>query len=68
MVAMVVYNLGIVVVLAAVGIRPLPTGVVLWPAAVLLHLVMAIWCIVSLVRRQAGGETRSSSALGLQAR
>jgi|SRR5271170_335419 len=66
--AMVVYNLGIVVVLGTAGIRSLPAGFVLWPAAVLLHGAMAAWCILSLVRGKARDETSSSGALGLQGR
>ncbi len=46
--AMVIYNLGVVFILVVAGIRSVPVGVVLWPAAVVLHAVMAIWCIMSL--------------------
>ena len=45
--AMVVYNLGAVVVLSATGILSQPVGVALWPAVVL-HTVMAVWCLVCL--------------------
>jgi hypothetical protein len=46
--AMLIYNLGVALILATAGIRSMPVGVVLWPAAVVLHSAMAIWCIVSL--------------------
>jgi len=46
--AMVLYNLGVVLILGAAGIRSLPVRVVLWPAAVVLHLGMATWCVMSL--------------------
>ena len=46
--AMVIYNLGVALVLGIAGIRSMPAGVVLWPAAVVLHAAMAIWCIGSL--------------------
>jgi hypothetical protein len=42
--AMVVYNLGAVIVLAAAGIWSQPVGVALWPVVVL-HAAMAVWCI-----------------------
>jgi len=38
----------VALILATAGIRSMPVGVVLWPAAVVLHSAMAIWCIVSL--------------------
>jgi hypothetical protein len=59
--AMVLYNLGAVVVLGAAGIQVRPVGVALWPAVVL-HAAMAIWCIVRLRSEKPGGETRSSGA------
>lgn len=46
--AMVLYNLGVVLILGAAGIRSLPGRLVLWPAAVVLHMGMAIWCVLSL--------------------
>jgi len=46
--AMVLYNLGVVLILGVAGIRSLPVRIVLWPAAVVLHLAMATWCVVSL--------------------
>ena len=42
--AMVLYNLGAVVILGSAGIRLQPVRVVLWPAVVL-HAVMAVWCV-----------------------
>ena len=48
--AMVLYNLGAVIILSAAGIRSQPVGVALWPAVVL-HAVMAIWCVASLLRK-----------------
>jgi len=46
--AMVIYNVGVALVLGTAGIRLSPAGFVLWPAAVVLHAAMAIWCIMSL--------------------
>jgi hypothetical protein len=48
--AMVLYNLGAVVILGAAGIRSQPVGIGLWPAVVL-HAVMTIWCVTSLLRK-----------------
>jgi hypothetical protein len=48
-VSMSLYNLGVVFILGAAGIRSLTDGVGLWPAAVVLHLVMTIWCVLSLL-------------------
>jgi hypothetical protein len=48
--AMVLYNLGAVVILGAAGIRSQPVGIALWPAVVL-HAAMAIWCVTSLLRK-----------------
>jgi hypothetical protein len=47
--AMVLYNLGAVVILGAAGIRSQPVGIALWPAVVL-HAAMTIWCVTSLLR------------------
>jgi hypothetical protein len=47
--AMVLYNLGAVIILSAAGIRSQPVGIALWPAVVL-HAVMTIWCVASLLR------------------
>jgi hypothetical protein len=46
--AMVVYNLGVALILGAVGVRSQSTGIAVWPA-VLLHAAMTVWCIVSLL-------------------
>jgi hypothetical protein len=48
--AMVLYNLGAVVILGAAGLQSRPTGVALWPA-VLLHAAMTAWCLTSLLRK-----------------
>jgi hypothetical protein len=47
-IAMVIYNLGTVAILGAVGISSEPGGIALWPAVVL-HSAMAIWCIADLM-------------------
>jgi hypothetical protein len=47
--AMVVYNLGVALILGAVGLQSQRVGIALWPA-VILHVVMAIWCITCLRR------------------
>ena len=59
--AMVLYNLGVVFILGTAGIRSLPVGVVLWPAAVVLHTAMTVWCIVSLLSGKRGAETHCSA-------
>ena len=47
-IAMLVYNVGAVLILGAAGIQ-LPTpGIALWPA-VILHSVMAVWCVRVLI-------------------
>jgi hypothetical protein len=48
--AMVLYNLGAVLILCAVGLQSQPAGIALWPA-VILHVVMAIWCGACLLRK-----------------
>jgi hypothetical protein len=45
--AMVLYNVGAVLILALAGIASQPVGVFLWPA-VLLHIAMTVWCVVEL--------------------
>jgi hypothetical protein len=49
--AMVLYNLGAVVILGTAGVRAQPAGVALWPAVVL-HVVIAVWCITSLLKKE----------------
>ena len=46
--AMLIYNLGVALILGAAGIQSQPVGVVLWPAVVL-HVAMTIWCLMSLL-------------------
>ena len=48
--AMVLYNIGAVVILGAAGIRSQPVGIALWPAVVL-HAAMTIWCVTRLLRK-----------------
>ena len=42
--AMLVYNIGAVVILGLAGIQSQTSGIALWPA-VILHAVMAAWCV-----------------------
>lgn len=42
--AMVLYNIGVVLILGEVGIRSRPVGIALWPA-VILHAAMCVWCL-----------------------
>jgi len=53
--AMVVYNLGAAVILAAAGIRSTPAGFGLWPA-VILHVAMTVWCLFQLMGKESRGE------------
>ncbi len=48
--AMVLYNVGTVVTLCVVGIWSGPVGPALWPA-VILHIVMSVWCIAELFKK-----------------
>jgi len=50
--AMALYNIGVALILGAVGFGSGFVGIVLWPAVVL-HAAMAVWCIVCL-RRSPG--------------
>lgn len=59
--AMVIYNLGAVVILGAAGLRSQSVGIILWPA-VALHAVMTGWCIASLLSG-AGRGNRSQIAV-----
>jgi len=47
--AMVLYNLGAVIILGFAGLGSPSVGIALWPA-VILHAVMAVWCVTSLRR------------------
>ena len=56
--AMVLYNLGAVVILGLAGVRSQPVGVGLWPALVF-HVAMTAWCLTRLLRRPVqGGEVK----------
>ncbi len=48
--AMVLYNLGAVVILGVAGIQLRPVGIALWPA-VGLHTAMTAWCVTRLLRK-----------------
>jgi len=47
--AMALYNIGAALILALAGIGSGFVGIVLWPA-VILHAVMALWCVACLRR------------------
>ena len=47
--AMALYNLGVVIILGSAGLGSQSVGIVLWPA-VILHAVMAVWCVACLRR------------------
>jgi len=47
--AMLIYNVGAALILALAGIGSGFVGIVLWPA-VILHAVMALWCVACLRR------------------
>jgi len=50
--AMVLYNLGAVVILGVAGTQLRPVGVALWPVVVL-HAAMTVWCVTSLLCKPA---------------
>jgi hypothetical protein len=50
--AMLLYNLGAVVVLGSTGIGSQAAGVGLW-LAVILHAAMGVWCVTLLLRKPA---------------
>ena len=50
--AMVLYNVGAVLILGAAGLQSQPLGIALWPA-VILHAAMTVWCITSLLSNPA---------------
>jgi hypothetical protein len=54
-VAMLVYNVGVAAILAVAGINSSPVGVALWPA-VILHVVMAVWCARVLCAGKMGSD------------
>jgi hypothetical protein len=58
--AMVLYNVGAVVVLGASGIQSQQVGIGLWPA-VILHTAMTIWCVTTLLRKPASEKTKTQS-------
>ena len=51
--AMVLYNLGVMVILGTAGICSQPAGIALWPAVVL-HAAMAVWCVATLLKNHPG--------------
>lgn len=53
--AMVLYNLGVALILGAVGIPSHPVGIALWPA-VALHAVMTVWCVTCLLGKTNAGQ------------
>ena len=60
-VAMLIYNIVATAVLAFAGIGLGLHGVALWPAVVL-HAVMAIWCITTLLRTQAAAQHNNKAS------
>ena len=57
--AMVLYNLGAVLILGAAGIGSQTTGIALWPG-VLLHAAMGVWCIAHLLSSRSETSGRHS--------
>lgn len=57
--AMVLYNLGAAVILAAFGIESRRVGVALWPAVVL-HTAMTVWSIVSVLYLSGADEPENN--------
>ena len=54
--AMLIYNLGAVIILATAAIGSYLIGLLLWPG-VLIHAAMTIWCTISLLRKSAPPKT-----------
>jgi hypothetical protein len=54
-VAMLVYNAGAVIILGAAGIQLPTAGIALWPAVVL-HAIMAVWCVRVLCAGKMGSD------------
>lgn len=50
--AMVLYNLGAVLVLGSAGMLSQVVGILLWPA-VIIHAAMAVWCVLVVIRKAA---------------
>jgi hypothetical protein len=53
-VSLLLYNVAVVVILVYAGVGLRLFGILLWPA-VIIHIVMAVWCLANLV---PGLETR----------
>jgi uncharacterized membrane protein len=66
--AMVIYNFGVALILAVAGIRSLHPGIVFWPAAVVLHAAMAVWCVMTLLSWKPGRTALGRTELGIQNR
>jgi hypothetical protein len=59
--AMVLYNLGVVVILGAAGITSQPVGIALWPAVVL-HAAMTVRCIACLLGKPAQATDKTNQS------
>ena len=57
--AMMLYNIGAVLILGAAGLQSQAVGIGLWPA-VILHAAMAVWCITRLWHRRVERTVRVS--------
>jgi hypothetical protein len=62
--AMVLYNLGAAVILAAAGVGSRRVGVALWPA-VLLHAAMTAWCIATVRNLKRAEETEKHPSVAI---
>ena len=54
--AMLIYNLGAVIILATAAITSHSSGPLLWPGAIL-HAAMTIWCVLSLLNKSSTPKT-----------